>query len=235
MTKQQQLVSALKRLLSKDVEDGLLSSFFFLATKKKREKSRATALVWSCGYSGTKPIQDTCIPIYPSHITIMLPHFYVPTKFTTSTSGASAFESLDRERQLYEETLLSRCDYHPIQIRPAEFTSSAEASHLILFPWDSSFPACGHALYHSRWGLVLAETLSVQWATYSSGRCGSLVIHAYIHGCVHLCITVWHIPRDQTHYLRYGCQPVSGVMLPGLKLVQYLNILATKCLDCDFT
>ena len=64
----------------------------------------------------------------------MLPHFYVPTKFTTSTSSASAVESLDREGQLYEETLLSRCDYHPIQIRPAEFTSSAEATHLTLFP-----------------------------------------------------------------------------------------------------
>ena len=45
VTKQQQLVSALKWLLRKDVEDGLLSLFFFDHKKKKEKKSRATALV----------------------------------------------------------------------------------------------------------------------------------------------------------------------------------------------
>ena len=57
----------------------------------------------------------------------------------------SAFESLSQEGQLYEESLLSSCDYHPIWIRPAEFTSSAKASHLTFFPLETAVPTCGHS------------------------------------------------------------------------------------------
>ena len=76
----------------------------------------------------------------------------------------------------------------------------------------------------------IGEALPVQWVTLHNIIFHGDVVHwlsmlAYMG--VYICVLQIH---DQTLYLHYGCQPVSGVILPGLKLVQYLIFSETSTL-----